>query len=112
MSAVPVEVTEAAAALVATFGMQQELERMLDWVREHVTGLREIRVAKSRNVGYSRNLPPILLIWASRGKPPEGTPYHLIEWDFSDWKAQTFPLQICTSSILMCTYQPLANLPV
>jgi len=110
MSAVPLEVTEEAAAHVATLGMQQELEQMLDWVRQHVASLREIRVAMRRRFAGGK-IPPYVHIWASRAKPAEGTPYDLIEWEWAGWKAQTFPPQVCTSFTLMCTYQPLASMP-
>jgi len=111
VSAIPLEVTEEAAAHVATLGMQKELEQMLDWVRQHVASVREIRVAMRRR--YTRDkTPPCVVIWASQAKPAEGTPYDLMTWEWSDWKAQTFPLQVCTSFLLMCTYQPLASLPI
>ena len=51
MSAVPLEVTEEAAAHIAKLGMQPELEQMLDWVRRNVTGLQEMRVAMRRRLG-------------------------------------------------------------
>ena len=59
MSTVPLEVTEEAAAHVAKLGMQQELEQMLDWVRRHVAGLQEIRVAVSRRFDGYGKLPPL-----------------------------------------------------
>ncbi len=70
MSGVPVEVTEEAAAHIAQLGMQQELEPMLDWVRQNVPSLREVRVALRRDFGYSSKLPPCVCIWASREDPP------------------------------------------
>jgi len=111
MSAVPLKVTEEAAAHVATLGMQQELEQMLDWVSQRVAGLQEIRVAMRRRFAWDA-IPPYVVVWASRAKPAEGTPYDLIEWEWAGWKAQTFPPQVCTSFTLMCTYQPLASLPI
>jgi hypothetical protein len=110
MSAVPLEVTEEAAAHVATLGMQQELEQMLDWVRRNVAALQEIRVALRRRFAYGE-LPPRVFIWASRAEPAEGAPHDLIEWDWAGWKAQTFPPKVCTSFTLFCTYQPLASFP-
>jgi len=110
MSAVPLEVTEKAAAHIARLGMQQELEQMLAWVRRHVTSLQEIRVTVRTHFSYGK-LPPLVVIWASRAKPAEGTPYDLIEWEWAGWKAQTFPPQVCTSFTLFCAYQPLASIP-
>jgi len=112
MSAVPVAVTEEAAAHIAKLGMQQELEQMLNWVRRHVAGLQEIRVAMTKGVGGYGKVPPYVVLWASRAKPPEGTPYDLIEWEWAGWKAQTFRGKACTSFTLFCTYQPLASLPI
>ncbi len=111
MSAVPLEVTEEAAAHIAALGLQQELEQMLDWVRRNVVGLREIRVAMRRRFVWD-NIPPYVIIWASQEKPAEGTPYDLIEWDWAGWKAQTFPPNVCTSFTSFCAYQPLASLPI
>src|SRR5271163_4829327 len=111
MPVVPLEVTEEAAAHIAMLGMQQELERMLDWVRQRVTSLQEIRVTLRRHFGWGK-LPPSVVIWASRAQPAEGTPYDLIEWTWAGWKAQTFPPEVCTSFTLFCTYQPLASLPI
>jgi hypothetical protein len=112
MSTVPLEVTEEAAAHDAKLGMQQELEQMLDWVRRNVAGLQEIRVAMSKSYGGYGRIPPYVVIWASQAMPAEGTPYDLIEWEWSGWKAETFLGKPCTSFTLFCTYQPLASLPI
>ncbi len=60
--------------------------------------------------GYGKH-PPWVVIWASRARPTEGTPYDLIEWEWAGWKAQTFLGKPCTAFTLFCTYQPLASLP-
>ncbi len=112
MSTVPLEVTEVAAAHIATLGMQPELELMLDWVRQYVVGLQEIRVAMSRRFDGYGKVPPYVAIWASRIAPPEDTPYDLIEWEWTGWKVQTFPPRVCTSFTLFCTFQSLASLPI
>jgi hypothetical protein len=103
MSTVPLEVTEEAAAHVAKLGLQHELEQMLDWVRRNVAALQEIRVAMSSRCSCYGKIPPYVVIWASRPQPPEGTPYDLIEWDWLDWKVQTFPLQVFSVFTLNCT---------
>ncbi len=112
MTAVPLEVTEKAAAHVARLGMQQELEQMLGWVRQNVAGLQEMRVAMSRRLGYYGKSPPYVIIWAQQARPAENAPVDLVEWEWAGWKAQTFPPQVCASFLLCCSYQPLASLPI
>ncbi len=112
MSAVPLEITQEAAAFIAARGMQQELEQMLDWVRRHVAGLQEIRVAMSKSSGGYGKLPPRVFIWASQAMSAANAPVDLVEWEWAGWKAQTFPGRVCTSFTLFCTYQPLASLPI
>lgn len=98
---IPVFVTEDARRTVAELGMHQELEAMLDWVRENVGHLTAIRVA----LGHPQlTVGPRILIWAHRD-PPVGEPdLHLADWNWSGWKALTFPVHVCVRFTMLSAF--------
>ena len=77
---------------------------MLEWTRNNVPDLRAIRVTPGyRNTGFRANL---VVITAFRTWDHETPPIDLVECDWAEWKAQTFPPRVCGNVIMSCTFQP------
>jgi hypothetical protein len=103
---VPVIVTAEAAEQVASLGMQRELEQMLDWARANVLTLKAIRVTAKFTPGAPQ-LGPRILIWAHREEPADLSNAHVPDWEWSGWKAQTFPRHVCVRFTLISAFHPL-----
>jgi hypothetical protein len=107
MTDVPVVVTDEAAAYIAQVSMQQELEQMLDWIRQHVIPLEGIRVILDRRL-YEK-LPPHVYIRAYQGRANENTPLDLVQFDWGHWKVHTFPGNVCTTFSMSPRYLPFSE---
>jgi len=103
--AVPNRMAEGAEALVARLGMERELGVMLDWVRRNVTGLVGIRIEISRPRCRHED-ERHLIIRAHRDVPFEQALKELIDWEWSGWKAQTFPPRVCKHFVMASTFIP------
>jgi hypothetical protein len=89
----PVIVTEEAAAQVAEWGLQRELEANLDWVRQNVPQLRGIRVTRWTDLPKLAR-PPEIIVQAHMEFSPASLKGQPIEWTWLDWavKALAFPV--------------------
>jgi hypothetical protein len=93
METVPVIVTEEAAAQIAEWGLQRELEANLDWVRRNVPRLHGIRVTRWVDrvpPPPPPPRPPEIIIQAHRQFVPGMLTMPPIEWAWLEWALKTF----------------------
>jgi hypothetical protein len=102
-TAIPVTVAEGAAAHVAQLGMQRELEQMIEHAKQVMPHLRHLRVT----LEYNPECPhedPAVVIWAHRSDAPAPGTLDQIDWDYSAWKVQTFPPEVCLNFTVISVY--------
>ena len=95
-STIPVVITEEAGIRLATVGIHQELDVMLEWVRNKVPDLQAIRVTPGyRKIGSRANLVVIMAycIWDDENPPTDR-----IEWGWAGRPRRSLRASAETSS--------------
>ena len=101
VATIPVTIQPAAAAFLAEFGQGRELGMMLEHARATIPHLRALDVELH---DFPETGPPSLTIHAHRDPYP-GRPDRA--WDeFSDWKVETFPPEVCQNFGLLTVHHP------
>jgi hypothetical protein len=96
---VAVTISPEARSFVDRLGQRDELERMIDWTRHNVPGLRSIEVALDE---ATEEMPPGVVLWTHREDVDPGSdPTHQ---NWVEWMAATFPPNICLNFTLLSVY--------
>jgi hypothetical protein len=100
---VSILIEEEAALRIARLQIQQQMELMIDWVRENVPELRGIRIVEHDKWRGEEGV----LIWAhDAGTPwtsiPESPDYHFLTWRFN-----TFPHEVGKRVSMWTTHHPM-----
>ncbi len=104
-AAIPIHVSQEAAAHIAELGMQQPFETMLEHTRATVPGLREIRVELEEDPRHV--MEPKIVIYSHRDHPGPG--YDGVDRRWGEWQITTFPPEVCWHFLMMTTYEPPAH---
>lgn len=99
---IPVTVTPEATARVAELSMQAELERMLEYTRQTVPGLRAIEVREA--LPYDTGDETTIVIDAIRDNPQ--LPDDPTQRHWGAWQCDTFPPEVCHYFVLLSVYGP------
>ena len=87
---VPVEIEPRAATLITNLGMQAELQRVLDYLRNHVEGL--VNVVITWGDPYDTGTEPRIVI---RGEVDQSAdPVYKSETDLGQWIIASFPPEV------------------
>jgi hypothetical protein len=102
-AAVPVTVAEDAAAQVAQWGMQRELDQMIEHARQTAPGLRSIRVTLEYNPARPEEEPGVV-IWVLRDDLAHPEVSDPTDWDWCGWRARTFPPEVLIHFSMISLY--------
>jgi hypothetical protein len=96
---VPVTISPEARLFVDRLGQREELDKLIDQARRVVPGLSAIEVARDET---SKEMPPGVVIWTHREDIGPG--YDPTHRNWIDWKAATFPPNVCQNFTLLSIY--------
>lgn len=100
---VPLNMTPEATEQVARLGMQAELERMIEHVRQVVPRLSRIEVTlNDRGDLAAPGEPPGISIEAFRTDPY--VPEDRVQWEIWHWKVRTFPPEVNQHFLIVIQY--------
>jgi len=93
---IPVTVTPEAAARIAHLGLQAEVDRMIDYARQHVPEVERIEVVLYDR--YELGDEPGLSVDIYSRRP--SNPQENIPWDLGGWVVREFPPEILEHIIM------------
>jgi hypothetical protein len=96
---VPVTISPEARTFVDQIGQRDEFEKMIDWARHIVPGLRSIEVVLDE---ATEEMPPGVVLWTHREDIGPGD--DLTHRNWIDWMAATFPANVCQNFTLLSVY--------
>jgi hypothetical protein len=99
---VPITIMPEAAQRVTLLGMQTEFDRMLEYTRQRVPGLRSVEVQLA--LPYDTGEEPTVVIEATRDDPH--LDYDPTDMDWGSWQVNTFSPYICRYFVMMSIYRP------
>jgi hypothetical protein len=86
-----------AAARVAELGMEAELQRMLEHLKQSVPNLHTLRVEFDAQCNPDEMAS--IILWAHR-EMPEDPLTDDVHWNFGGWLAETFSPEVCLTFVL------------
>ena len=99
-STIPVRIRPEAAALVAELGVQEPFERMLEWIRQNVPGLRSVQVNFGEDYEFGTDHAVIFDVTMDAPHMQDDRP----ENAWRDWLIHTFPPQVFQHFTLFTYY--------
>jgi hypothetical protein len=94
--AIPITIEPEAAARIAELGFQDQVERMLDYARQHLPGNKRIEILL--NIHYDEDTPDgvSIHVWSDHPWRPEDP----IHQELTRWEVENFPPEVLEHLLL------------